>query len=88
MQSNCGKRLPTKDLWNEHTIKCARKLRERLAFECAECDYATKRERDLERQLKQKPITKRTAEKTPTGDERPGERSGRSLRVNWNDQPI
>ena len=44
--SLCGKRYPTEDEWKEHTIRCARDLREELAFEC---DYATKRERDLKR---------------------------------------
>ncbi|XP_056019222.1 uncharacterized protein LOC130054228 [Ostrea edulis] len=47
--SLCGKRFPTEDKWSHHTIQCARELREELAFECQECDYATKRERDLKR---------------------------------------
>jgi hypothetical protein len=47
--SLCGKRFPTMDEWNEHTIQCAREFREKLTFEYAECDYVTKRKQDIKR---------------------------------------
>jgi hypothetical protein len=47
----CGNRFQTKDEWNAHTVQCARNRREKLTFECAECDYAAKRERDLKRHV-------------------------------------
>jgi hypothetical protein len=50
--SFCGNRFQTKDVWNEHTVQCVRELRAKLRFKCAECYYAAKRERDLNRHAK------------------------------------
>lgn len=47
--SLCGKRYPTENEWKEHTLSCARERRDELNYECPECDYATRRERDLKR---------------------------------------
>jgi hypothetical protein len=48
-RSFCGKQFQTNDVWNEHTVQCLRKRRDKLKFECVKCDYAAKRERDLKR---------------------------------------
>lgn len=45
----CGKRYPTEDEWKEHTLSCAREMRDKLNYECLDCDYATIREEDLKR---------------------------------------
>jgi uncharacterized C2H2 Zn-finger protein len=50
-RSFCGKQFQTNDVWNEHTVQCLRKRTEKLKFECAECDYVAKRERDLKRHV-------------------------------------
>lgn len=45
----CGKRYPTEDEWKEHTLACAKEKKDELTYECPDCDYATRRERDLKR---------------------------------------
>jgi hypothetical protein len=45
------KQFQTNDMGNEHTVQSLRKRTEKLKFECAECDYAAKRARDLKRHV-------------------------------------
>lgn len=60
----CGKRYPTENLWKEHTLSCSKEKRGELNYKCPECDYATKRERDLKRHSETHTSTKQKPEES------------------------